>query len=881
MSTEETENEAFQRPSLGRVNTSSKNFNATAEVRNDGRATIRFRHLSTKAAKLTKRFDKQTPRRLPFGENLTRNNRKYEGHLQSIIGTYSGLPRLNIAIHIVGSRGDVQPFIPIAQILSKPPYSHRVRICTHPVFKDLVEENGLEFFSIGGDPATLMAYMVKNPGLMPGMESLKAGDVGKRRADMSTIMEGCWRGCIEEGNGMGGESKVAGSRRSATDADRLFIADAIIANPPSYAHIHCAEKLGIPLHLMFTMPWSPTQAFPHPLASMDRDESDPKFANYISYTMMELLAWQGLGDVINRFRAKTLNLDPISPLWGYQLLPRMRIPFTYLWSPTLIPKPQDWGSHIKITGFSFLSKASTYTPPDDLAEFLKAGPPPVYIGFGSIVVDKPDELTKIIFGAVKRAGVRALVSKGWGGLGGNELPEGVFLLGNVPHDWLFQYVSCVVHHGGAGTAAIGIAMGKPTVVVPFFGDQPFWGAMIHKAGAGPEPVPYRMLTEKLLANSITTALGPDIQSAVKGMAARIAHENGAADAASSFQQAINVDSMRCLICPEKVAVWRVKKTNIRLSMFAASILIDEQLITWDQLKLVRHRDWYVDEGPYGPISGVIATASSVATNTISSVLEYTRNFSKLSANETFTQLDIPSTRNPVQAAADFPQERIEAVAYKIAAKAFPKPAQGSKKKIRNLGLPKTSLSLRSKASKRTVEHGRTYNAAHETEHFAASMVATGLRAPVAFFYNLANGFHNAPLYFFHDDTVRKRDKITGFGSGVRVAGKEFTLGMFDGFTGILTLPYRGAQKKGVTGFCTGVGKGAGALLFKTSAAAFGVPGYTLKGLEKQLEKRYDRDLKAKLITVRLRQGIAEFEQASKEQKEEITRRWEEISAVLM
>ncbi|TVY44536.1 Sterol 3-beta-glucosyltransferase [Lachnellula occidentalis] len=613
---------------------------------------------------------------------------------------------------------------------------------------------------------------------------------------------------------------------------------------------------------------------------MDRDESDPKFANYISYTMMELLAWQGLGDVINRFRAKTLNLDPISPLWGYQLLSRMRIPFTYMWSPSLIPKPQDWGSHINITGFSFLSKASTYTPPDDLAEFLKAGPPPVYIGFGSIVVDKPDELTKMIFGAVKRAGVRALVSKGWGGLGGNEPPEGVFLLGNVPHDWLFQYVSCVVHHGGAGTAAIGIAMGKPTVVVPFFGDQPFWGAMIYKAGAGPEPVPYKMLTEESLANSITTALKPDIQNAVKSMAARIADENGAADAASSFQKAINVDSMRCLVCPERVAVWRIRKTDIRLSSLAAAVLVDEHLIHWVHLKLIRHRDWYVDEGPSGPISGAIATASSVATSTISLFVEYTRNFSKLSANKTFTQLDIPPARNPVQAATEFTQERIEAVAYKIAAKTFPMPAQIINKRVDNLGLTKTSLFLQSK-SKRTSEHGRTYNAAHETEHFAVSMAATGLRVPVALFYNLANGFHNAPLYFFHDDTVRKRDKITGFGSGVRVAGKEFTLGMFDGFTGILTLPYRGAKKEGVTGFCTGVGKGAGALIFKTSAAAFGVPGYTLKGLEKQFEKRYNRELKAKLITVRLRQGIAEFERASKEQKEEITRRWGEISAVLM
>ena len=152
----------------------------------------------------------------------------------------------------MGSRGDVQPFVSIGQILTQAPYGHRVRICTHPVFKGFVEENGLEFFSIGGDPATLMAYMVKNPGLMPGKESWKAGDVGKRRADIAHILDGCWRSCFEPGDGMGGESRSEGGDKATEDADRLFIADAIIANPPSYGHIHCAEKLGIPLHMMFT-----------------------------------------------------------------------------------------------------------------------------------------------------------------------------------------------------------------------------------------------------------------------------------------------------------------------------------------------------------------------------------------------------------------------------------------------------------------------------------------------------------------------------------------------------------------------------------------------------------------------------------------------------
>lgn len=234
-------------PALGRVNTRNSHFNAEAQIRQDGRVNIHLSETTLKLAKYLEKSARQSHGKIRLGEYLTRNNKQYE----SVAGKFSGIPRINIAIHIVGSRGDVQPFIPIAKILSQPPYGHRVRICTHPVFKDLVEENGLEFFSIGGDPASLMAYMVKNPGLIPGIESLKAGDVGKRRSEMAEILEGCWRSCIEPGNGM--EEKKLGVHLSReVSADQLFIADAIIANPPSYGHIHCAEKLGIPLHMMFT-----------------------------------------------------------------------------------------------------------------------------------------------------------------------------------------------------------------------------------------------------------------------------------------------------------------------------------------------------------------------------------------------------------------------------------------------------------------------------------------------------------------------------------------------------------------------------------------------------------------------------------------------------
>lgn len=170
-------------------------------------------------------------------------------------------PPMNVVIHVVGSRGDVQPFVALGIVL-KEAYGHRVRLATHPTFRGFVEENGLEFFSIGGDPAELMAFMVKNPGLMPGIESLRAGDVGKRRKGMYEIVQGCWRSCIEVGDGTG--TRVSDdnlenqfSLDSAISMDggvsaMPFVADAIIANPPSFAHVHCAEKLGIPLHLMFT-----------------------------------------------------------------------------------------------------------------------------------------------------------------------------------------------------------------------------------------------------------------------------------------------------------------------------------------------------------------------------------------------------------------------------------------------------------------------------------------------------------------------------------------------------------------------------------------------------------------------------------------------------
>jgi len=212
-------------------------------------------------------------------------------------------------------------------------------------------------------------------------------------------------------------------------------------------------------------------------------------------------------------------------------------------------------------------------------------------------------MTKMIFEAVRKTGQRALVSKGWGGLGGDDLdkPDNVFMLGNCPHDWLFKHVSCVVHHGGAGTTAAGIALGRPTVIVPFFGDQPFWGAMVARAGAGPEPIPYKKLTADGLADAILEAIKPETLQRANELGERIKAEKGTEEGAASFHRQAKIDRLRCMLAPNRTAVWRAKTKSkdpeevIRLSAFAATVLGNEGLLDMNKLKIYRPCRWHVEE----------------------------------------------------------------------------------------------------------------------------------------------------------------------------------------------------------------------------------------------------------------------------------------------
>ena len=231
------------------------------------------------------KHSKQQPRKEPCGSGAVSSlvSKTISGPFQTDEDLSS--PMLNVVIMVIGSRGDIQPFLRIGKAL-KEQHGHRVRVATHPAFKNFVEQDsGLEFFSVGGDPSELMAFMVKNLGLIPSFETVRQGEIGRRRKAMYEMFNGMWRACIDS-------TDDTNKDKRRTLGDRIpFVADAIIANPPSFAHIHVAERLGIPLHMMFTFPYSPTTAFPHPLANIKKGKVDVNYTNFMSYPLVELMTW--------------------------------------------------------------------------------------------------------------------------------------------------------------------------------------------------------------------------------------------------------------------------------------------------------------------------------------------------------------------------------------------------------------------------------------------------------------------------------------------------------------------------------------------------------------------------------------------------------------
>src|SRR5262249_52859702 len=269
------------------------------------------------------------------------------------------VPRMSVVMLVVGTRGDVQPFVGIGTRLGR---QHRVRVATHAEFRSMVEGAGLEFYPLAGDPRGLLGYRVRTGGrFVPTRLAQIVEDAPRKRALIGEILESTWRACTQPD-----PDHPAGAP---------FTAEWIVANPPSYGHIHCAEALNVPLHMVFTMPWTATSAFPHPMTRLQPAEDRP-VRNFLSYGVANPLMWGGGADVVNGFREKTLGLSPLDIAQGAALLDDAEVPFTYLFPESLVPRPPDWGPHIDLANFVFLDLARAYEPPPELADFLAGGKPP-------------------------------------------------------------------------------------------------------------------------------------------------------------------------------------------------------------------------------------------------------------------------------------------------------------------------------------------------------------------------------------------------------------------------------------------------------------------------------------------------------------------------
>ena len=261
--------------------------------------------------------------------------------------------------------------------------------------------------------------------------------------------------------------------------------------------------------------------------------------NYLSYLVGEQLSWQPFRATVNRWRRETLGLPPI-PLGGpYAELQRRRLPFLYGVSRQVVPRPPDWPTWHHLTGYWFLDRLSDWEPATELADFLATGPPPVYVGFGSMKPGDAVALGRLAVAALRRAKRRGVLLTGWSGLRAGRASDDVLIVDEVPHDWLFPRMAAVVHHGGAGTTAAGLRAGVPSVVCPFFVDQPFWGWRVAELGVGPPPIMQSRLTVDRLTAAIRRAVADEAMAArASALGERVRAEDDVARAVELFEQEI-------------------------------------------------------------------------------------------------------------------------------------------------------------------------------------------------------------------------------------------------------------------------------------------------------------------------------------------------------
>ncbi|WP_250035456.1 glycosyltransferase [Paractinoplanes maris] len=397
---------------------------------------------------------------------------------------------MRIVTLAVGSRGDVAPYVGLGVRLQQA--GHEVTIATHALFEQMVTGHGLGYATLPLDTREELLA--------------KAGS-------------GSLTGILAVNRSVGAQALPLG--RAMAEAARQ--ADVLLLTPAGWIGGHVAEGLGLPSMGVYLQPMTPTREFPP--STVTTRSLGPRGNRAAARAVLE---WgqQPYKSGVRTLRAE-LGLPPIGHRQWLRDLDAAGWPICYGYSPHVVPQPADWPSSCTTVGYWWPAPEPAYTPSPELATFLAAGPPPVYVGFGSMPARDSRALSALVRQAVRDAGVRAVLSAGWAGLDGSG--DDVLTVADVPHEWLFPRMAAVVHHAGAGTTAAGLRAGVPAVPVPLMVDQPFWARRLVGLGVAPAAVPFRRLTASRLGAAIREAVGnPGYRRRAEEVAAALSQEDGAA-----------------------------------------------------------------------------------------------------------------------------------------------------------------------------------------------------------------------------------------------------------------------------------------------------------------------------------------------------------------
>lgn len=378
---------------------------------------------------------------------------------------------MHISLIGYGTRGDVQPLIALAKGLQSA--GHAVQLVASHDFADWVAAHGVPFAPIG---VSVRAMMESEGGVAWVEARNKMQEMAHMRALFAQV-------------GLQSARDMLAAARGSDLVVGGFTSD--------YAAGSAAEALGIRYMTATLQPLFPTALGEATILPFKRLGASA--LNRLSGQIAERLLFRVFGEAMAAFRAE-LGLPPLDRAGYYR---RMHATHAVCgFSPTIVPRPRDWPATVHVTGYWFTDEEPGWHPPDELVRFLSDGEAPIYVGFGSMTAADAQGKSDTVMEAVNRSGCRAIVARGWAGLGGGAEHARVHFLKSAPHAWLFPRVAGVVHHGGAGTTAAAFRAGVPQFIVPHFADQPFWARRAHELGVALSPVDQYKLTAGALAGGM-------------------------------------------------------------------------------------------------------------------------------------------------------------------------------------------------------------------------------------------------------------------------------------------------------------------------------------------------------------------------------------------